>query len=60
LLLRALTPALAESDDLAFVEEHISRILREGNGAERQRAAYRDSGVAGLRALVSAPQSAAA
>lgn len=60
LLLRALTPALAESDDLAFVEEHISRILREGNGAERQRAAYRDSGVPGLRALVSAPQSAAA
>ncbi|GGD68081.1 carboxylate-amine ligase [Microbacterium murale] len=53
-------PALELSDDRAFVDEHLARILREGNGAERQRAAYRDSGVAGLRALVSAPQPAAA
>jgi carboxylate-amine ligase len=60
LLLRTVAPALEESGDLAFVEEHLARILREGNGAERQRAAHHDAGIAGLRALVSAPQPAAA
>ena len=60
LLLRVITPALEESGDLAFVNEHLARVLREGNGAQRQRTAHRSSGLAGLRALVSAPQPAAA
>lgn len=60
LLLQTTAPALDQSGDLAFVNEHLARLLREGNGAERQRRSHRDAGVAGLRALVSAPQPAAA
>lgn len=60
LLLRTVASALEDSGDLPFVAEHLARLLREGNGAERQRAAHREAGIAGLRALVSAPQPAAA
>ncbi len=60
LLRRTTAPALEESGDLPFVNQHLARLFREGNGADRQRAAHRDSGIAGLRALVSAPQPAAA
>jgi carboxylate-amine ligase len=60
LLLQTIAPALEQSGDLAFVNEHLARLLREGNGAERQRRAHRDSGVAGLRTVVGAPQPAAA
>lgn len=60
LLLQTITPALEENGDLTFVQEQFARILREGNGAQRQRAAHHHAGIAGLRALVSAPQPAPA
>lgn len=61
LLLQTLAPVLEESGDLAFVQEHLARILRSGTGAERQRAAFAENGVAGLRGLgcdAEAPSSA--
>ncbi|MGL3148820.1 hypothetical protein ACSS7Z_00540 [Microbacterium sp. A82] len=51
LLLRTITPALEESGDLAFVQEHLDRVVRSGNGAQRQRTAYAENGIAGLRSL---------
>lgn len=60
LLLQTIAPALEQAGDLEYVQEHLSRVLREGNGAQRQRAAHHAAGIAGLRALVSAPQPAAA
>lgn len=50
-LFATLAPTLEESGDLAFVAEHISRVLHEGTGATRQRRAFVDAGIAGLRAL---------
>lgn len=51
LLLQTLEPTLADTGDLAFAQRHLHRILRSGNGAERQRAAYAEHGIAGLRSL---------
>ena len=54
LMLRVLVPALQATDDLEFVEDHLDRVLTEGTGADRQRRAFAEGGVDGLRALVTA------
>ncbi|WP_157008185.1 YbdK family carboxylate-amine ligase [Agromyces laixinhei] len=46
-----LTPALEAAGDLDFVNDGIARLLREGTGATRQRAAFAEQGNAGLLAL---------
>lgn len=52
LLLRTVSPALTASGDLAFVTEHLDRILHAGTGARRQRAAYETGGLGDLRELL--------
>ncbi|WP_144793940.1 YbdK family carboxylate-amine ligase [Microbacterium paludicola] len=51
LLRERITAALEENGDAAFVEEGLDRVLREGTGASRQRAAYAEGGTAALGAL---------
>jgi carboxylate-amine ligase len=46
--------ALAVAGDDAFVAAGLDRILTEGTGAERQRAAFRSQGADALRALFGA------
>lgn len=41
-LLHTITPALRRHEDLDLVREQWQRLRTEGNGADRQRAAYRD------------------
>ncbi|WEK60897.1 MAG: YbdK family carboxylate-amine ligase [Candidatus Microbacterium colombiense] len=47
----AVRPALDELGDLAFVDEHLARIRTGGTGAERQRRAFAEAGLEGLRSL---------
>lgn len=53
-LLDAAAGGLAEHGDTAAVSAVVDRILREGNGATRQRAAMTESGMRGLTAAISA------
>lgn len=53
LLLRVTAPALQQTGDLAFVEDHFARLRLIGTGAERQLAAVATAGAEGLRALYS-------
>jgi len=46
--------ALSAAGDLDFVTSGVDRILAEGTGADRQRAAFRRHGPAGLRTLFAA------
>jgi len=52
LLMQVITPALTASGDLAFAAAHLDRILEAGTGAQRQRDAYAEAGIPGLRALL--------
>lgn len=60
LLLRMVTPALQSSGDLEFVEDRLTRTLRDGTGADRQRAAYDVNGIDGLRSLLATEAQASA
>lgn len=61
LLLRMLTPALQANGDLDFVEDHLERTLRDGTGADRQRAAFGTGGIDALQGiLIGHPQASAA
>ncbi|MFJ8894916.1 glutamate--cysteine ligase [Leifsonia sp. NPDC102414] len=53
-LLDAAAGGLAEQGDTAAVSAVVDRILREGNGATRQRAAMTEGGMRGLTAAISA------
>jgi carboxylate-amine ligase len=44
-LLDHLTPALEESGDLERVTQGVQRLIRDGNGAHRQRSAFQSSGL---------------
>jgi glutamate---cysteine ligase / carboxylate-amine ligase len=52
--LRMLEPDLRAEGDLEAVEESAGRLLREGTGAERQRAAFEREGLPGVRRLFDA------
>jgi carboxylate-amine ligase len=51
---RMLEPDLQAEGDLDAVEESATRLLREGTGADRQRAAFEREGMAGVRRLFDA------
>lgn len=51
---RLLEAELHEAGDLDAVTETTARLLRDGTGAERQRAAFRTAGMAGVRGLLDA------
>lgn len=51
-LVRILERELTEAGDLEAVSEAVARMLREGTGAERQRAAFSRAGMAGVRRLL--------
>lgn len=53
-LLSGIRPALRETGDEDFVDEHLARVRRDGTGSRRQLAAYAAGGVAGLRELYTA------
>ncbi|WP_460631424.1 carboxylate-amine ligase [Leifsonia lichenia] len=53
-VLEAAAGGLAEHDDTAVASAAVDRILREGNGATRQRAAMDQGGMRGLTAAISA------
>ena len=53
-LIRRLERELTESGDLDAVQEAAARLLRDGTGAERQRAAFEREGMAGVRRLFDA------
>ncbi|RJK96115.1 carboxylate-amine ligase [Vallicoccus soli] len=48
-------PALAAAGDDVAVEEEVARLLRDGTGAERQRAAWRSGGLDGVLGLLARP-----
>ncbi|WP_022893791.1 carboxylate-amine ligase [Agromyces subbeticus] len=50
-VIRVLEPALEDAGDLELVRDGVARLLREGTGAARQRAAFAAGGVDGLREL---------
>ncbi|RZS64477.1 carboxylate-amine ligase [Agromyces ramosus] len=52
--IRRLERELTESGDLDAVQEAAARLLRDGTGAERQRAAFEREGMAGVRRLFDA------
>ncbi|MDQ0643589.1 carboxylate-amine ligase [Microbacterium murale] len=60
LLLRMLAPALQANGDLDFVEDRLMRTLRDGTGADRQRAAFDANGIDGLRSLLVGQERASA
>lgn len=49
-----LTPALERSGDAEFVHRGVARLLDHGTGAARQRAAFAEAGMPGLRDLYAA------
>ena len=51
---RKLEPELRAVGDFEAVEESATRLLRDGTGAERQRAAFRAEGMPGVRRLLDA------
>ena len=53
-LIRRLERELTESGDLDAVQEAAARLLRDGTGADRQRAAFEREGMAGVRRLFDA------
>lgn len=53
-LVRILELELTESGDLEAVSEAVARLLRDGTGAERQRAAFKRAGMPGVRRLLDA------
>ena len=53
-LIRRLEGELTESGDLDAVQEAAARLLRDGTGADRQRAAFERDGMAGVRRLFDA------
>ena len=52
--IRRLERELTESGDLDAVQEAAARLLRDGTGADRQRAAFERGGMAGVRRLFDA------
>jgi carboxylate-amine ligase len=52
--IRVLERELTESGDLDAVREASARLLRDGTGADRQRAAFTQGGLPGVRALLDA------
>ena len=52
--IRLLERELTETGDLDAVQDASARLLRDGTGAERQRAAFRQDGMAGVRRLLDA------
>jgi glutamate---cysteine ligase / carboxylate-amine ligase len=50
--LRKLEQELSETGDLEAVSDAAARLLREGTGADRQRAAFQRAGIAGVRRLI--------
>lgn len=51
---RLLEPQLTETGDLDVVRASVERLLRDGTGAMRQRAAFEADGMAGVRRLLDA------
>lgn len=51
---RLLEAELRDAGDLDMVTEAAARLLRDGTGAERQRAAFQEAGMAGVRRLLDA------
>jgi carboxylate-amine ligase len=49
---RKLERELAEAGDLEAVSDAAARVLHEGTGADRQRAAFQRAGIAGVRRLI--------
>ncbi|MGY4857477.1 carboxylate-amine ligase [Cryobacterium sp. AP23] len=49
---RMLEPELVASGDSAFVTEEVARLVTDGTGAARQRAAFQRAGLPGLRRLL--------
>lgn len=49
--IRVLRPALEAAGDLEFVRDGVGRLLTDGTGAARQRAAFSADGMTGLREL---------
>jgi carboxylate-amine ligase len=56
ILMRTVRDALQDAGDLAFVEDHLGRLLADGTGAQRQLRAHAAGGVEGLRALFTADE----
>jgi glutamate---cysteine ligase / carboxylate-amine ligase len=54
-LLEHVRPALEELGDRQLVEERTARLLADGNGATRQRAALQEGGLEALLALLTCP-----
>ena len=52
--MRLLEPQLTETGDLDVVRASVERLLRDGTGAMRQRAAFEADGMAGVRRLLDA------
>lgn len=50
--IRILEVELAEADDLDMVTDTAARVLRDGTGAQRQRAAFTSAGMSGVRRLI--------
>lgn len=51
-LLDYIRPAMAEGGGQELVESFVERLGKEGNGADRQRAAYADGGLTGVASLL--------
>lgn len=50
--IRTLEPELTEAGDLDMVTDAAARLLRDGTGAQRQRAAFARDGLSGVRRLI--------
>jgi carboxylate-amine ligase len=55
-LVGELEKALRELGDLDAVRDGVERVLRDGNGAGRQRAALRERGLAGVLDLITSAE----
>lgn len=55
-LMRTVMSALQDAGDLAFVEDHLGRLVADGTGSQRQLRAHAAGGVEGLRALFTADE----